>query len=47
MLGADKFIAQTTPYNENPVTAIFETRGLRNALVPLADTCDWDLPAAS
>lgn len=39
----DKMIAQTTPYSENPVTAIFDTRGFDNAVVPLAETCGWDV----
>jgi type VI secretion system VasI family protein len=41
MLGANKLIAQITPYNENPVTAIFDTSGLKNALKPLRETCNW------
>ena len=36
-----KFIAQVTPYNENPVTAIFNTAGLEAALKPLRETCAW------
>ncbi|MDW2321305.1 type VI secretion system-associated protein TagO [Vibrio sp. 1159] len=38
---ADTLIAQTTPYNESPVTAIFDTAGLSNALIPLRKTCSW------
>jgi len=41
MATADRFLAQVTPYNENPVTAIFQTSGLTNALKPLRETCDW------
>ena len=41
MATADRFLAQVTPYNENPVTAIFLTSGLTNALKPLRETCDW------
>ena len=41
MSGANKLIAQVTPYNENPVTAIFDTSGLSNALKPLRETCNW------
>lgn len=44
MLSADRFLAQTTPYNENPVTAIFDTSGMKQALKPLAETCHWELP---
>lgn len=38
---ADKFVAQTTPYNENPLTAIFDIRGLQKAAAPLIETCNW------
>lgn len=38
-----KFIAQVTPYNENPRTAIFDTTGMVEALKPLAETCGWTL----
>ena len=41
MAAADRFLAQVTPYNENPVTAIFQTAGLAKALKPLRETCDW------
>ncbi|MBC7003706.1 hypothetical protein BIZ37_14170 [Photobacterium sp. BZF1] len=38
---ANKLVAQITPYNESPVTAIFDTTGLSNALAPLRKTCNW------
>lgn len=38
---AERFVAQVTPYNESPVTAIFQVTGLRQALVPLAAACNW------
>jgi type VI secretion system protein VasI len=41
MLGSNKLIAQITPYNESPVTAIFNTTGLENAIKPLRETCGW------
>ena len=41
MLTSDTFIARTTPYSENPMVAIFDTTGLEQALVPLADACGW------
>lgn len=41
MLESNKLIAQVTPYNENPVTAIFNTNGLVNAIKPLRETCNW------
>ena len=37
------FVARTTPYGENPMTAIFDTTGLSEALLPLMDTCGWSL----
>jgi len=40
---ADEFVAQTTPYNESPVTAVFDVSGLRDAAEPLASTCGWKL----
>lgn len=43
MARADTFLAQTTPYNENPVTVTFDTRGLANALKPLAQACNWKM----
>lgn len=43
MVKADTFLAQVTPYNENPVTAIFDTKGMAAALRPLAETCRWTL----
>lgn len=36
----DKFVAQVTPYNESPVTALFDVTGLANAAVPFFDTCN-------
>jgi len=41
MMRTNKFVAQVTPYNESPVTAIFDTTGLRIALKPLRETCGW------
>ena len=41
LLDADRLVAQVTPYNESPVTAIFDTSGLQNAIVPLRQTCGW------
>ena len=39
---ADEFVAQTTPYNESPITAVFDVSGLRDAAEPLASTCGWN-----
>lgn len=41
MLESTTFVAQVTPYNENPITAIFNTSGLNNAIKPLRETCNW------
>lgn len=41
MLNADRFVAQVTPYNESPTTAVFDVRGLENAIRPLRETCSW------
>ena len=41
MLGQSKFVAQITPYNESPVTAVFDISGLDNAIDPLRETCGW------
>jgi type VI secretion system protein VasI len=41
MANADQFIARILPYNSNPVTAIFNTAGLSNGLVPLRETCSY------
>ena len=41
MLTSSKLVAQVTPYNESPVTAVFNTAGLENAIKPLRETCSW------
>ena len=41
MFTSNKLVAQITPYNENPVTAIFDTSGLENAIKPLREICKW------
>lgn len=41
MLEANKLVAQTTPYNENPITAIFNISGIENAIKPLREECKW------
>lgn len=42
MLGEERLVLQVIPYSENPVTAVFDVRGLSVALAPLAETCGWD-----
>ena len=41
MVKSNKLVAQVTPYNESPVTAVFDTTGLNNAIKPLIETCAW------
>lgn len=41
MMEHNKFVAQVTPYNDSPVTAIFDISGLSNAIAPLRETCNW------
>ena len=41
LLSSSKLVAQVTPYNESPITAIFNTEGLENAIKPLRETCNW------
>jgi type VI secretion system protein VasI len=37
----DKVLYQVTPYNESPVMASFDLRGLSEAVEPLRDSCGW------
>nr|WP_249934131.1 type VI secretion system-associated protein TagO [Campylobacter sp. RM16190] len=41
MLNSKKYIAQVTPYRENPITAVFETEGLGKVIKELRETCHW------
>ena len=41
LLDVDRLVAQVTPYSESPTTAIFDVRGLDNAIVPLRTACGW------
>lgn len=41
LLDQDRLVLQTIPYNEAPVTAIFDISGLRAHLGELAATCGW------
>lgn len=40
---SNQFVAQITPYNESPVTAVFNTTGLKTALSPILETCNWKI----
>ena len=41
LIGADKFVAQVTPYSENPITAVFDLRGLKKAVEQFNDILHW------
>lgn len=41
MMEADKLVLQTVPYGQNQITAIFDTTGLSNAIIPLREACNW------
>ena len=43
IIKSNSFVAQTTPYGENPITAEFDTTGSRTAFEPLARVCGWSL----
>ena len=39
----DTLVMQVTPYNESPITAIFDTTGAAGAFRQIAETCNWEL----
>lgn len=41
MMTSNSFVAQVTPFNESPITAVFDTTGLENAIKPVRDVCKW------
>lgn len=41
MAAYDKFVAVVTPYNESPITAVFDTKGMKAALEGITKTCNW------
>ena len=41
MIDENRLVVQTTPYAENPNTAIFNISGLKEAIKPLTDACNW------
>lgn len=44
MLGAERFVIRATPYNETPITAVFDISGLKDAARPFADDLpNWNL----
>ena len=42
LVGHDRLVARTTPFNESPQTALFNVSGTREALTPLATMCGWE-----
>ena len=40
LMNVDRFVAQVTPYSESPITAVFDVRGLRDA-VEQFDELNW------
>jgi len=43
MVEADQLVLQTVPYNESPITAVFDLTGIREAVSPVAKECGWEL----
>lgn len=43
MVGQERLALRITPYGENPITAIFALEGIREAVEPIAEECDWRL----
>ncbi len=41
LMTAETLVAQTTPYNENPTTAVWDLSGLSDAIRPLSLACEW------
>lgn len=41
LMEVDRLVAQVTPYNESPVTAVFNLAGLTDEIVPLQEACGW------
>jgi type VI secretion system protein VasI len=43
MATSSQFVAQTTPFNASPITAVFNTAEMEIALQPLMEVCGWSL----
>ncbi|MDT4849754.1 Type VI secretion system VasI, EvfG [compost metagenome] len=39
--GSSSFVASVTPYNESPVTAVFDTAGASSAFTDIRKGCGW------
>lgn len=42
MIDKDSLLLRVTPYGESPVTATFPISGLKEAIVPLQESCKWN-----
>lgn len=43
MVASKRLVLQTVPYNENPVTAVFDLTGIDKAVQPIAKECGWSV----
>ena len=41
LMKVDSLVAQVIPYNESPITAVFDVRGLKNAVEPYQNILHW------
>ena len=41
MLESPSFVAQITPYSASPITAVFDTTGMGDAMNEVRSTCNW------
>lgn len=41
LFGAENFLVQATPFNDNPLTLDFKVGGLETAIAPLRNACGW------
>lgn len=40
-MNVDRFVAQVTPYSENPITAVFDLRELKKAVEQFNNILHW------
>lgn len=41
LMNVDRFVAQVTPYSENPITAVFDLRELKKAVEQFNNILHW------
>jgi type VI secretion system protein VasI len=41
LFGKSRLVAQTTPWNENPMTVVFPITGIENAVANVRQACGW------